>query len=229
MRDINFNSFAAFGASVLIAQGLSLFPEVVSWCISATGMISTAGFMSKFDKIKVNYVPVEDESGREIMISRRSAQRNNVFLMIILSSACAFTPLVAFANITSPMIVPSAMVLTLSTFMASTLYAILRPMPDLRFWVAPLIGSVIVSICLQLGAVVAFLIHGPNAFSEIAFTSHPYVAITITSILQALTTKQVIFNYQKGSIDPLGVTVGQFIALKNLFINILQILSKKKK
>ena len=131
----------------------------------------------------------------ETIISRNSFMRSALYGMGIMGLGLSAAPLLAFASLVSPSIVPTCLGLTTAIFGGASLAAYMMPKDKMLGYGKVLMGSLLGLIGLQLAGLGAAFFMGPNPFSLMAFKSSNYIALGLFSIFIAYDTHFAIKMY----------------------------------
>lgn len=104
-------------------------------------------------------------------------------------------PLLAFAGMVNPTIIPTCLGLTTAIFGGASLVAYKMPKDSMLKFGGVLTGSLLGLIGLQLVGMASALIVGPNAFSGLLFNASNYIAVGLFSTLIAYDTHMAIKLY----------------------------------
>lgn len=104
-------------------------------------------------------------------------------------------PLLAFASMISPSIIPTCLGLTSAIFGGASLAAYMMPKDKMLGYSNVLMGSLFGLIGLQLVGLGAAFFMGPNPLSLMLFKSSNYIALGLFSIFVAYDTHCAIKMY----------------------------------
>lgn len=226
MRQIYINSFLGFGGTLMAAEILSANAMFLTGGSFALGAISSLAGVIGFSFTRAEHRRVTDVEGREKMVAIDTVARKAFLGLFAGGSALALAPLLAMANAMSTTLVPYSIVLTASTFLGMSAYAMTRPAGSFSTWGSVLSGALVSMLALQVAGGCAYLAIGANAFSSSLMTVQPYAALGLFSAFQAYDTHAALQEYEEGHVDVLGHSFNFLLNLKNIFTSILQILMR---
>lgn len=134
-------------------------------------------------------------------------------------------PLFAYAYMTAPHILPSAIGISAAIFGGASLVAYNMPKDRMLSAGRILGGSLLGLIALQLVGLVTFLITGPNAFSSLLFRADNYLGILLFSGFVAYDTHVAIKSYEMGYADHLGVSIQFIMNIWNILMRVIYIMT----
>lgn len=230
MKDIYKYSLFSFGSLITGAHIISTSSLMLNPMLPlGAGAILSIGSVLAFSFHKPNLLKTQDFQGRDLVIAEETTYRKSLFAGLVTGGMLSISPLFAYANVLNPAIVPTAVVLSISTFAGMSLYSMSRPLGSFDKWGSVLTGAIFSVIGFQLVAAGSFWMIGPNMFSSLVWTVYPYFGIGLFSAFQIYDTQQAIICYENGRIDVLGHSLNFYLNLKNLLINFIQILSSFNK
>ena len=115
--------------------------------------------------------------------------------------------LLGISTIVSPIILPTAIGLTLGIFGGASLVAYKMPKDKILRYGPVLFGSLIGMIGFDVIGILASYFIGPNPLSELIFKTELYGGILLLAGLVAYDTHAAIKEYEKGNADHLGISV----------------------
>ena len=226
MRKIYLNSMLSFGGTLFAAEVLSSSALFLSGGSFFLGVGASLAGVIGFSLHRPERQRATDAAGRELLVAVDSATRKLWYGLFLGGGALTLAPLFAMANALSTTLVPYSIVLTAASFLGMSAYAMSRPLGSFNAWGSALSGALVSLLALQLLAGGSYLLAGPNAGSQLAFSVQPYLGLGLFSALQIYDTQAALQEYEQGSIDVLGHSMNFVLNLKNIFTSLLQILMR---
>ena len=223
------------GLSVLGALGTSY--AVLSLPLSgvALSQIAIGGFIASLvglvgsSFMKPEYLIMKEalnnKEQTETIVARNSILRSALYGMGVMGLGLSAAPLLAFASMVSPTIVPTCLGLTTAIFGGASLAAYMMPKDKMLGYGRVLMGSLFGLIGLQLVGLGAAFFMGPNPFSLMLFKSSNYIAVGLFSVFIAYDTHFAIKMYENKEPDHLGIAVQFLLDFWNIFTSLLRIWS----
>lgn len=156
-----------------------------------------------------------------------SPLRQAMFGLGVLGLGLGGAPLIGFASMVSPSIVPTCIGLTGAIFGGASLMAYNMKKDSMLKYSGVLFGSLLGLIGLQLGGLLSAMIIGPNVFSMMMMNSSSYIAVGLFSAFILYDTHVAIKMYELGQPDHLGMATQFVLDIWNIFISLLRIFSNR--
>jgi len=235
-KDASLNSFmvkiySRTGLSVAASLGLSHFIAKSSlvfyhpFALMFGGLGLSIGGIVFFNMIapiiKRDYV-----AGTLVEKWENPLTRKLAFASIIAGSGMAIAPLLA--SIANPGIIPLAIGLSFGVMGGSTLYALKKPLGHFKTWESTLVGALFGLVGINIVSLLTTAIIGPNVFSYTARGFDLWVGLGLFSAFQAYDTHTAIEAFRHGNYDHLQHVIQFFLNFKNLFIRIVQLLTRDR-
>lgn len=134
-------------------------------------------------------------------------------------------PLLQFASLVSPSIIPTCLGMTAAIFGGASLVAYRMPKDKMLGYGGVLGGSLLGLIGLQLVGLGAAFFMGPNPFSMMMMKSSSYIAVGLFTAFIAYDTHFAIKMYEMNEPDHLGAAVQFLLDFWNIFTSLLRIFS----
>ena len=151
--------------------------------------------------------------------------RTALYGMGIMGLGLSAAPLLAYASMVSPSIVPTALGMTAAIFGGASLAAYRMPKDKMLSYGPVLGGSLLGLIVLQLAGLGAAFFMGPNPFSLMMLKSSNYIAVGLFTAFIAYDTHLAIKMYEMQQPDHLGISVQFILDFWNIFTSLLRIFS----
>ena len=136
-------------------------------------------------------------------------------------------PLITYASMLNPSIVPTCMAITAAIFGGASLVAYNTPSEKMAK-IGPILGGSILGLLgLQLDGLLSHLIVGPNLLSTLLFRADNYLGILLFSGFIAYDTHVAVQNYEAGNADHLAMSIQLLLDVWNIFIRLLSIFSNR--
>jgi FtsH-binding integral membrane protein len=136
------------------------------------------------------------------------------------------SPVVVYSNYLSPNIFWVATFTTLLLFTSCTLYAYLYP-KSIKCYGHIIVSSLNTLLLLNVIGFSSFMIFGDNLFYQLIFDFDTYFGLLLFSMFVAYDTYICIKMYESGKRDYIMCSLQLYLDLMNLFVRILEIVSKK--
>ena len=223
------------GLSILGALGTSY--AVLSLPLTATamsqiamgGMVATLVGLIGSSFMKPEYLVMKEPLGQgeqtETIVARNSVLRNALYGVGVMGLGLSAAPLLAFASMVSPSIVPTCLGLTTAIFGGASLAAYMMPKDKMLGYGRVLMGSLIGLIGLQLAGLGATFFLGPNLFSLMMMKSSSYLAVGLFTVMIAYDTHFAIKMYEMKEPDHIGAATQFLLDFWNIFTSLLRIFS----
>jgi FtsH-binding integral membrane protein len=220
------------GLSVLGALGtsyLAMSLPISGGALAVGGIVASLVGLIGASWMKPEYIVVTEKltnlEQTETIVSRNSFLRSALYGTGIIGLGLGTAPLLQFAAMVSPTIVPTCLGLTAAIFGGASLAAYQMPKDKMLGYGRVLTGSLIGLIALQLAGLGAAFFMGPNLFSVMMMKSSSYIAVALFTAFIAYDTHFAIKMYEMGQPDHLGAAIGFLLDFWNIFTNLLRIFS----
>jgi len=143
----------------------------------------------------------------------------------IIGLGLSAAPLLAYASMISPSIVPTCLGLTTAIFGGASLAAYSMPKDSMLKYGRVLGGSLLGLIGLQLIGLASTFIVGPNPYTMLLFNASNYISIGLFTAFIAYDTHASIQMYEAGVPDHLGMATQFVLDFWNILTSLLRIFS----
>lgn len=235
-EDQNLNKFMAkiykttgisFASSLGIASALAVSLPMTS--VMASGLLF-GGLMTSLTGICAFCMYPSDKvkerlpNGRIVRTPVSPWIRKIAYSTLVVGSGISLSPLIKVAMLMNPAYIPMAAGMSVFTMVGATLYAKYKPLGSFKAWQAPLYGSLLGLLSVNI---ISFLLHviiGPNPLSYAWFCTEMYVGLGLFTMFQMHDTHQAVEAFKNGKYDHLEHAMEFFLNIKNLFVRFLMAL-----
>ena len=197
--------------------------------LAGAGLVMTLGGFIPLSFMKpeynVNIEKINQNEKIEYLTSRNSILRQVLYGMGTIGLGLSAAPLMAFASMVNPSILPTCLGLTTAIFGGASLMAYRMPKDSMLKYGGVLGGSLLGLIGLQLIGLASSMIFGPNPFIGMMFNASNYVAVGLFTAFIAYDTHVAIKMYEMGEPDHLGMASQFLLNFWNIFTSLLRIFS----
>lgn len=223
------------GLSILGALGTSYAVLALPISGVAVGQLALGGCLASLvgligsSWMKPEYLLVSEainsREKTETLVARNSWVRSGLYGLGVMGLGLTAAPLLQFASLVSPTIIPTTLGLTAAIFGGASLMAYSMPKDQMLGYGRILGGSLLGLIGLQLAGLGAAFFLGPNPFSLMMMKSSSYLAVGLFTAFIAYDTHFAIKMYEMGQPDHLGLSVQFLLDFWNIFTSLLRIFS----
>ena len=193
------------------------------------GMVATLVGLIGSSFMKPDYLVMKEPLGQgeqtETVVARNGFLRSALYGMGVMGLGLSAAPLLAYASMVSPSIVPTCLGLTTAIFGGASLAAYMMPKDKMLGYGRVLMGSLIGLIGLQLAGLGATFFLGPNLFSLMMMKSSSYIAVGLFTVMIAYDTHFAIKMYEMKEPDHLAASTQFLLDFWNIFTSLLRIFS----
>jgi len=197
--------------------------------LATAGIFMTLGgfipMMFMKPTFQVQTEKVNNKEKIETIISKNSFFRKALYGMGTIGLGLSAAPLLAFASMVNPTIIPTCLGLTAALFGGASLAAYRMPKDSMLKYGGVLGGSLLGLVGLQLVGLGASYFVGYNPFIGTLFSASNYIAVALFTAMIAYDTHVAIKLYEAGEPDHLGVATQFLLDFWNIFTSLLRIFS----
>ena len=229
MDEVYFNtmkSFGLFGGSSLFGamfvSNMNLSDEVgfMSGLISLLGLTGYS-FYTVYKTVKIEPKIIEKENGVYEELSNET--KNNYLKKCVISLGLLNTPVVLMAAQVDPIILPSALLVTLGT--SGSLCLLAKNLHEKNYNLIKFHAPLVAGLWGLIGIGVLDIL----GVKIMSLTTQSVLGVGIFSFLTAVDTQMIIKSYDEKKLDKYGHTLNMTLNLINLFQKITIILTEMKK
>jgi FtsH-binding integral membrane protein len=217
---------ASLGISYMLANSLLVYSHPFALLFGGMGA-SFAGIIA-FNMIAPIIKREKIPGGQLIEKWENPFSRQMAFASIIAGSGAMLSPFLSSILAMNPGLIPMAIGLSVLVMGGSSLYALRKPLGEFKTWESTLTGGIVGLIGMNILSIIASMMIGPNVFSYACSKVDLYVGLGLFTAFQAYDTQKAVEDFRRGYYDHLTHVIQFFLNFKNLFIRILQILSRNR-
>jgi FtsH-binding integral membrane protein len=161
------------------------------------------------------------------LVSINSLERKLAYGGFLTSFTFMTIPFVITMNTISPIIIPIASGLALTTMGASSLFAYMKPKGSMLKYGGTISGALISLIGVQLAGLGAHFL-GYHEIASLLHNVDTYFGIGVMAACNAYTTHRAIDCYEKKNPDHLGISINLYLEFMNMMIRFAEIVAKFK-
>ena len=171
----------------------AMMPMATAGIFMTLGGFIPLSFMKP--EYSVNVEKISNNEKIEFITSKNSFLRKALYGMGTIGLGLSAAPLMAYASMVNPSIVPTCLGLTTAIFGGASLMAFRMPKDSMLKYGGVLGGSLLGLIGLQLVGLASSFIFGPNPFIGMMFNASNYVAVGLFTAFIAYDTHMAIKLY----------------------------------
>jgi FtsH-binding integral membrane protein len=161
----------SIGATLALAYGISSAGLIAP---AAVGTVFIGSFIVSLGSIFAMYkIRPATYSTNGQLVTVNPPSRQAAFGTFVVANSVLVAPLVGMAGAISPFIVPAATVSALGVMFGASAYAYNKKSGALASWQGPAFGALLTLVGMQLAAIGAYAIIGPNMLSATMMTATP--------------------------------------------------------